>query len=71
MRLDESLPTQSGTQPSVQTPQRVAKAQQQLSVLQWVIPALTGALVVVSAFAGEQQRASEAHRGVADRLLHR
>ena len=65
------VPTQSGTQPSVQTPQRVAKAQQQLSVLQWVIPALTGALVVVSAFAGEQQRASEAHRGVADRLLHR
>jgi hypothetical protein len=33
--------------------------------LQWAIPALTGALVVISSFAGEQQRASEVHKGFA------
>ena len=31
--------------------------------------ALTGALVVVSSFAGEQQRASEVRRGVRQRLV--
>jgi hypothetical protein len=47
----------------------VAAAQRQLATLQWVVPALTGALVVVSAFAGEQQRATEVHKGIAQRLL--
>jgi len=37
-------------------------------VLQWVIPVLTGGLVVVSAFAGEQQRASEVKKGLLSRL---
>jgi hypothetical protein len=32
-----------------------------------VIPALTGALVVVSSYAGEQQRPSEVARGIATR----
>lgn len=63
------VPVESGTEPAAaQTPQDVAKAQQQLAVLQWVVPALTGALVVVSAFAGEQQRASEASKGLLGRL---
>jgi hypothetical protein len=39
-------------------------------VLQWAIPALTGALVVVSSLAGEQQRASEVHKGVIGKLVH-
>ena len=42
----------------------VAAAQQQLDTLQWVIPALTGALVAVSSYAGEQQRPSEVARGM-------
>ncbi len=63
------VPAQDGTTPSGQTPPEVAKAQQQLKALQWAVPALTGALVVVSAFAGEQQRASEAAHGVVGRLL--
>lgn len=63
------VPVESGTAPSAsQTPPAVAKAQQQLAVLQWAVPALTGALVVVSAFAGEQQRASEASKGLLGRL---
>ncbi len=63
------VPTQSGTQPSSATPADVAKAQKQLAMLQWAVPALTGALVVVTSFAGEQQRAAEMHKGIAARLL--
>ena len=51
-----------------ETPEDVAKAQAQLRALQWAVPALTGALVAVSAFAGEQQRASEAGQGFLDRV---
>jgi hypothetical protein len=47
----------------------VAAAQRQLAMLQWAVPALTGALVVISSYAGEQQRASEVHKGFARRLL--
>ena len=36
------------------TPPEVASAQKQLPYLQWPVPALTGALVVVSSFAGER-----------------
>ena len=50
------VPVEGATSPHSSTPPAVAKAQKQLDVLQWVIPALTGALVAVSAFAGEQQR---------------
>ncbi len=63
------VPAQSGTQPSSATPADVAKAQKQLAMLQWAVPALTGALVVVTSFAGEQQRAAEMHKGIAARLL--
>jgi hypothetical protein len=50
------VPVEGATTPSADTPPAVTKAQKQLDLLQWVIPALTGALVAVSAFAGEQQR---------------
>lgn len=55
-------PSASGTKPkrrskvSKKATRDAAAAQEQLDTLQWVIPALTGALVVVSSFAGEQQR---------------
>ena len=42
-------------------------AQEQLDTLQWVIPALTGALVALSSYAGEQQRPSEVARGASAR----
>lgn len=66
---ETSMPAESGTKPDTGTPPHVASAQRQLRALQWAVPALTGALVVVSSFAGEQQRASEAQQGMLQRLL--
>jgi hypothetical protein len=63
------VPVESGTEPSVATPDEVAKAQKKLKVLQWCVPALTGALVVVSAYAGEQQRPTEVKKGVLGRFM--
>ena len=63
-----AVPSKRGTKPSKRTKvaqAEVAAAQEQLDLLQWVIPALTGALVVVSSYAGEQQRPSEVARGLA------
>ena len=64
----KDVPAASGTEPTATTPSDVAAAQRQLAMLQWAVPALTGALVVVSSYAGEQQRATEAHKGLLDRL---
>ena len=46
-----------------------AKAQQQLKYLQWGIPILTGAMLVVNARMGEQQRPTQVSGGVFRRLL--
>ena len=59
------VPVKDGTTPNAATPPEVASAQRTLTALQWVIPALTGALVVVSSFAGEQQRPAAVTSGVA------
>lgn len=56
--------TGGATTPAAGTPQDVTKAQQQQRVLQWVTPALTGALVVLGAQQGEQQRPGEHLRGL-------
>jgi hypothetical protein len=65
---ETEVPAESGTEPATSTPKPVADAQRRLAMLQWAVPALTGALVVVSSFAGEQQRASEVHKGLVRRL---
>jgi len=65
---DHIVPVESGTDPAPTTPPEVAAAQKQLKILQWVIPALTGGLVVVSAYAGEQQRPVPVKEGILDRL---
>lgn len=62
------VPVEDGTTPAEITPEPVASAQRQLAALQWVVPALTGALVVVSALAGEQQRPTVVARGALARL---
>ena len=62
------VPAESGTEPSTRTPKQVAAAQRQLKVLQWVVPALTGALVVVSSHAGEQQRPENVLQGLRARV---
>lgn len=65
-KLDEAgeVPAEGGVQPAEDTPPEVAKAQRQLRVLQWVIPGLTGTLVVLSSLHGEQQRPGEVVRGM-------
>jgi hypothetical protein len=65
---DTSVPALAGTEPASSTPGDVAKAQRQLSALQWVVPVLTGALIVVSSLAGEQQRPTEVKKGFLARL---
>jgi hypothetical protein len=62
------VPAEDGTTPTNSTPPDVAAAQRQLTALQWAVPALTGALVVLSAFAGEQQRPASVLSGLRARL---
>jgi len=61
-------PVRGATEPVASTPDDVAAAQRQLRVLQWAIPALTGALLVVNARMGEQQRPRSVVAGVLHRL---
>jgi hypothetical protein len=65
---ETSVPALAGTEPAASTPDDVAKAQRRLSALQWAVPALTGALIIVSALAGEQQRPSSVKKGVLARF---
>jgi hypothetical protein len=62
------VPVAGGTDPLPSTPPDVAKAQKQLKVLQWVIPALTGAIVVMTSYQGEQQRGDQELKGVVGRI---
>lgn len=63
------VPSQGGTSPSGATPDDVAGAQKQLDALQWAVPVLTGALLVLNAKMGEQQKPSQQNRGILPRLL--
>ena len=63
-----NVPVADATTPHARTPDDVAAAQKQLTVLQWAIPALTGALIVVSSYAGEQQRPTSVLDGARKRL---
>lgn len=62
------VPVEGGTTPAAATPPEVERAQRQLHLLQWAIPALTGAMLVVNARMGEQQRPKEVLSGVAKRV---
>jgi hypothetical protein len=53
------VPVEGGTTPNPTTPEEVTRAQRQLTALQWVIPVLTGAVLVVNARMGEQQRPAQ------------
>jgi hypothetical protein len=69
-KLDEAgeVPVEGGTDSSIDTPEDVAKAQRQLTALQWVIPVLTGAVLVLNARMGEQQRPAQVSGGLLGRL---
>ena len=62
-----ATPSKRGTKPSKRARADIAAAQERLDQLQWVVPAITGALVVVSSYAGEQQRPSEVLRGISEK----
>jgi len=68
VNADTSVPAASGTESTVDTPIEVVRAQKKLDALQWVVPALTGALIVLSAFAGEQQRPNQVRKGILARF---
>jgi hypothetical protein len=57
-------PVEGGTDSAADTPAEVAKAQQQLKITQWVIPALTGGIAVLNAVHGEQQRPHQQVPGI-------
>ena len=54
-----NVPAEGGTVPGDATPGDVAGTQQRFRILQWATPVLTGALVVLGAQQGEQQRPSQ------------
>ncbi len=61
----------AATVPNSSTPEHVARSQQQLRILQWVTPVLTGALIVLGAQQGEQQKPTEILKGVASKTILR
>lgn len=63
------VPVEGGTSPAPTTPSEIAEAQKQLGKLQWVIVGLTGALIWLTAYMGEQQRPSEVATGLLSRMF--
>ena len=68
MEKADGAPTEGITEPTDATPQDVSAAQRQQRLVQWMIPVFTGALLVVSSLAGEQQKPRSVMRGVAARI---
>jgi hypothetical protein len=62
------VPVEGVTEPAPETPEHVKQVQRRERVVQWAVPALTGALVAVSALAGEQQKPRSVVRGVSGRI---
>jgi hypothetical protein len=65
-KLDQGsgAPVEGSTEPAPATPPDIEKAQRQMRVLQWAVPVLTGAVVVLNAVHGEQQRPSQVLPGL-------
>jgi hypothetical protein len=65
-RLDQAgeVPVESATEPREDTPPEAAGAQRGLRVLQWAVPVLTGAHIVMNAMLGEQERPRVVAEGV-------
>jgi hypothetical protein len=64
LRNAEGVPVEGATDPAPVAPPEVAATQKQLDVCQWAIPALTAALVVLTAVHGEQQRPGQPLAGI-------
>lgn len=63
MQSAGDVPVAGGTDSLATTPPEVAKAQKQLSALQWAIPGLTGAMLASSSLHEEQQRPTQVLSG--------
>jgi hypothetical protein len=59
----DGAPVEGATEPAAETPADVADTQRRLKATQWIIPALTGAIAVLSAVHGEQQRPEQQAAG--------
>ncbi|WP_336921538.1 hypothetical protein [Aquipuribacter sp. SD81] len=59
----EHVPVEGSTEPEGRTPYEVASSQQQLKVLQWATPVLTGAIVALGAQQSQQQRPEPQAKG--------
>jgi hypothetical protein len=68
MEKADSTPVEGTTEPASSTPEDVSAAQRQQRVAQWMVPVFTGALLVVSSLAGEQQKPGPVRRGVGARV---
>lgn len=64
----EDAPVEGATEPRPETPGPAAAAQRRLRAVQWVVPALTGTLVVITAVMGEHQRPTAVAGGVLGRI---
>lgn len=60
----DGVPVLGGTDPAPTTPPDIARAQRQLDICQWLIPALTGGISVLTSLQGEQQRPGEQLSGI-------
>jgi hypothetical protein len=61
-------PVDGTTEAAPETLPEVATAQRQEQLLQWVLPALTGVLVILGSRMSEQQRPQQVLTGIVDRL---
>ena len=68
MEKADGTPVEGTTEPAAATPEDIRQAQRQQRVAQWMVPVLTGALLVVSSLAGEQQKPASVLRGVGTRV---
>ncbi|WP_205873502.1 hypothetical protein [Mycobacterium camsae] len=64
-------PVAGATEPTSSTPDDVASAQKQLRYMQWVLPVLTGTIILLSAQQGEQQRPSQIVSGLGNKLARK
>lgn len=68
MEQNDRVPVEGTTEPAAATPRDVSAVQRRQRVAQWTVPVLTGALLAVTALAGEQQKAGAVVRGVGARI---
>lgn len=61
---EDGVSVQGAVTPNDKTPDDVAKAQRQLNVLQWAIPAHVASLIAISSQMGEQQRPLQVFKGL-------